>query len=104
MLMHRFESIIPEYVNMLLRGEMHETEQGQHVFELVSLWLWRLGSEEFCFYVNSLLYFHLLPGEVKIAPSSALQDPKDTKFAHVIAPCVLWAAPLLLSKNLSPSG
>lgn len=65
-------------------------------FGAVALWLWHLGSEEFCFYVNSLLYFHLLSGEVKVVPSSALQDPKETKFAHVIAPCVHWAAPLLL--------
>lgn len=36
-------------------SEMHETEQGQSILELVSLWLWHLGSEEFCFYVNSLL-------------------------------------------------
>lgn len=71
--MHRFESIIPELVNILLRGEMHE-RQSRDILELVSVWLWHLGSEEFCFYVNSLLYFHLFPGEVKIVPS-ALQDP-----------------------------
>lgn len=93
--MQRFESIIPEHVNVLLRGEMYDTWQGQWVLELVSLWLWCLGSEEFGFYVNPLLYFNLLSGEVKIVPSSALQDLKITKFAHVIAPCVLWAAPLL---------
>lgn len=73
LLMHRFESIIPELVNILLRGEMHE-RQSRDILELVSVWLWHLGSEEFCFYVNSLLYFHLFPGEVKIVPS-ALQDP-----------------------------
>lgn len=28
-LMHRFESINPEHVNVLLRGEKHETEQGR---------------------------------------------------------------------------
>lgn len=94
-LMQRFESIIPEHVNVLLRGEVHDTGQRQWLLELVSLWLWHLGSEEFGFYVNSLLYFRLLPGEVKIVPSSAFQDPKDTKFVYVIAPCVLWAAPLL---------
>lgn len=74
MSMQRFESIVPEHVNVLLRGEMYDTGQGQWVLELVSLWLWHLGSEDFGFYVNPLLYFHLLPGEVKIVPSSALQD------------------------------
>ena len=74
---------------------MHEAGQGQGVLELVSLWLWHLRSGEFSFNVIPLIYLHLLPGEGKIVPSSALQDPKDTQFAHVIAPCVCWAASLL---------
>lgn len=61
---------------------MHEAGQGQWVLELVSFLLWHLGSGEFSFKIIPLLYLHL-PEEMAIISSSALWDPRDTKFANV---------------------